>query len=174
LFFVDLGEALAIWDLRPGAREPLTVLRGADRALYRACDAATDVGQLAGHLAASGVADAADSEAVEARLEPLVARGLLVREGSRYLAIAIPLGDYRPPAGAMKRFYQVARRLGRRRREGGIVVPLADSFRRQPSAARPARAGAARRSAPSRSMRRSRPLRVPQFTLSEQGELIVR
>src|SRR5262249_38799339 len=44
LFSVDLEDGhLLVWDLRPGALVPLTALRGLERTLYQACDAASDL-----------------------------------------------------------------------------------------------------------------------------------
>src|SRR5207244_1418959 len=43
LFAVDLDGRLLLWDLRPAAVQPLTVLSELQRALYLACDAACDL-----------------------------------------------------------------------------------------------------------------------------------
>jgi hypothetical protein len=124
LFSVDTGDHLLIWDLRPTVRcrEPLTVLRGVDRLLYRACDSASDVGQLAQRLEGCGPATP-PAEEIESRLQPLVSRGLVIKDGPRYLALAVALGDYAPSRAVTQRFYTVARRLGRPSPDG-IVVPL--------------------------------------------------
>ena len=150
---------------------PGALIREADRALYRACDAGSDAAQL-GELARSAGDAALPPEQIDARLQPLVDRGLLVKEGSRYLALAIPLGDYRPPDAVMRRFYQLARRLGRSR-AGSIVVPLDLPVSRRPTAAS-RRRPRVRARASARGARRVRPLRVPRFTLNQQGELVVR
>jgi hypothetical protein len=55
----------------------------------------------------------------------MLERGLLIGDGSRYLALAIPLGDYSPPAAAVARLYEVAKDVGTRV-PGGWVVPAAD------------------------------------------------
>ena len=124
LFSVDTAEHLLIWDLRPAVRgrEPLTVLRGLDRLLYQACDSASDAGQLGRKIDRHGV-PLPSPEEIERRLEPLVARGLVVKDGSRYLALAVALGEYSPSKVVTQRFYSVARHLGRSSAEG-IVVPL--------------------------------------------------
>jgi ribosomal peptide maturation radical SAM protein 1 len=97
-----------IVDLRPGATTKATVLAGADRALYEACDGIAHVHRLAALAGAD--ADGGDG-AVIARLQPLIDQGLLVTDGQRYLALAIPLEEYRPPAAMRARIRQVLRRL---------------------------------------------------------------
>lgn len=99
LFSVDVGGRLLIWDLRPGAREVLTVLDGPERTLYLACDAAADVRTLANGLAADSI-------------EGLVERRLVVRDGSRVLALAVPLGEYVPARAVRAHFDRIVARLG--------------------------------------------------------------
>lgn len=107
LFAVDTPDALLLWDLRSDARMPLTVLRDRDRELYRSCDAAAGIRQLAAThtMSESEIAD---------RLDPLVEKGFMVGDPSsaghsRYLALAVPLGDYVPAPEIAARFRQVAR-----------------------------------------------------------------
>ncbi|MCI0570985.1 MAG: RiPP maturation radical SAM C-methyltransferase, partial [Myxococcaceae bacterium] len=100
-FSVDVAERLVLWDLRPKAKEPLTTIAGPARALYQACDAATDLRTLAdAHAMASGE--------VEENLGPLVERGLMIRQGGRHLALAVPLGDYAPGQAVVQRFEALA------------------------------------------------------------------
>lgn len=166
LFSVDLGECLLVWDLRPfprsrsdrsrAGRPPLTVLRGLDRTLYRAADTASGLAQLT---------DAAGrgAEIVEERLRSLCARGLMLRDGARWLSLAVPLTEHVLSAAAAQRFIELARSLGTRRGES-IVIPLDD----------PA-AHAARPERPRR--RRARTSRVPlsasRFSLDACGRLVV-
>jgi ribosomal peptide maturation radical SAM protein 1 len=125
LFFADDGENLVLCDLRPIAKKHFTTLRGIDRLLYRACDAAADIRQLADSCGVS------QGEVTE-RLQPLVDAGLVIVDGMRYLALAIPLGDYRPDDTLVARLRDVTRALGRasevvvRRRSNPAVhrVPL--------------------------------------------------
>lgn len=169
LFSVDLGECLLLWDLRPAGHRPLTVLRSLDRLLHQACDAACGVQQLAQAVERPG-GGAVPPEEIERRLEPLVAGGLVVRDGPRYLALAVPLGEYSPPPGALERFYEVAGALGRRT-SGGVVIPLdgvaAPASYPLRGKARPVR----HRPAPVRSRRG---LRMSRFSLTEGGELMIR
>jgi ribosomal peptide maturation radical SAM protein 1 len=162
LFSVDLEGSLFLWDLRPAGQKPLTLLRGLDRILYQACDAACDLRQLAGTAARAGFSSLADDE-IEARLEPLVEGGLLIREGARHLALAVPLGDYAPRAAAVERFRDTVERLGTRT-PAGWVVPLDGSMPRDGPRGRGRRPEAARRRLP--------PSLVPGpswFSLGEAG-----
>jgi len=170
LFSVDRGEWLLVWDLRAVSRAPLTVLRGVDRALYLACDATSDARRLAESVASSGGGPVSPEE-VTRRLEPLVERGLMVRDGSRYLALAIPLGTYSPPARAVERFYDLARSVGRRTPGGWVVSP--DAVRG--TTLRKARAQGAR-SRRGGLLRNRRPLRltVSQFSVGARGEVRIR
>jgi ribosomal peptide maturation radical SAM protein 1 len=126
LFAVDVGTRLLIWDLRPAGQQPLSIVDGLDRVLYQACDAACDVRQLVTIAQTAGV-DATIDEVV-ARLEPLVEQGLLLRDGSRFLALAIPLGEYSPDAPVVERFFKVVSELGRRT-PAGTLVSLKDAAR---------------------------------------------
>lgn len=82
LFCADRGEELWIWDLRPDAAEALTVLAGLDRDLYLACDSVRGLRRLAEETAAPAAE-------IEERLEPLLERGLMVRQGDRVLSLAV-------------------------------------------------------------------------------------
>jgi ribosomal peptide maturation radical SAM protein 1 len=169
LFSVDTGKDLLLWDLRPAGRSPLTVLGGADRLLYQACDSACDLRQLDEMLGRS-IEGPLSPDAIEQRLAPLVERGLLVRDGSRYLALAIPLGEYSPPAPAVERFYDLLKVLGTRL-DGGWVVsagvaPCGDG--RAPTL-RNARPRGRRRV-----RHRARRLMPSQFSTNADGEVFVR
>jgi ribosomal peptide maturation radical SAM protein 1 len=157
LLAVDAGGRLWVWDLRPSAREPLSVLEGGQRALYAACDAAAERRALA---AAHSLAP----EAVDELLGPLVERGLVLRDGGRYLALAIPLGEYTAPPPLAARVREAARALGRATR-GAIVVP-------HPAGRRAARALRRARSTPRRPARGA-PLTVAHFSCTADGDLVV-
>ena len=109
LFSVDLGDRLLVWDLRAGAGCPLATLLGADRALYLACDMASDARTLA---LTAGEAGALSNTEIEERLRSLADRGLMASEGPRFLALAVPLGEYKPAPRVVERFWKVARSLG--------------------------------------------------------------
>jgi hypothetical protein len=109
-------------------------------------------------------------EEIERRLEPLVADGLLVRDGARYLALAVPLGEYRPPPEVLDRFVEMTKTLGQRT-TAGVVIRLEDGA--APIAG--PRRGRMRPVYPRRARARSpRTLAVPSFSLTEKGELLIR
>ncbi len=130
LFSIDTGDHLIIWDLRPVAKRALTVLSGTERLLYVACDAVTDERQLAAALAARGVP--CETAEIRAMLAPLLADGLVLQDGARFLALAVPLGDYRPPKPVVARFYGIVRGIGVPSDEG-IAVPWSGGATRTPS-----------------------------------------
>ena len=171
LFSVDRGGWLLVWDLRPVSRAPLTALRGVDRVLYQACDSACDARRLAESVASSAGGPISPEE-VARRLEPLLERGLMVRDGSRYLALAIPLGGVlaaRPGRGALLRPREGRREEGPRgvgrlagcgRRRGHPEGPGRPSEITPPGAA--PRAGDALR------------LTASQFSVDARGEVRIR
>ncbi len=120
LFSVPAGEALLVWDLRPVARHPLTVLRGLPRALHEACDAAKSLRELA---AAGRTPSGFARDEVERALDALVASRLVLSDGERHLALAVPLGRFAPEGRALDRFWRVARAMGRTTGDG-IVIPV--------------------------------------------------
>ena len=169
LFFVDVGEKLVVWDLRPGARRPLTVLDSLARVLYLACDAVSDARTLAA-AAHAGTDTAVDAHDVERALAPLVADGLVLRAGSRFLALATRLGDGALPAEAILRFRVLARALGRKVRHS-LVVPLHNA--RDGEIPRSA-AGETRRKVVRRGRPAARPrLSEDRFSLNRRGELVI-
>jgi ribosomal peptide maturation radical SAM protein 1 len=143
LFSVDLGDRLLVWDLRPAAGEALTVLDALDRALLLACDAATEGRALSAGLRSDGFPPASGDE-IEARLARLVSRRLAVKVGSRYLALALPLGEYVPAPAVLARFDRVVRKM--------------------------AEAPASRRGG----RRAPETLRISDFVLDDRGDLVVR
>ena len=82
-----------------GASAPVSILHGTARDAYLACDAIVDRAQLAGALAD--------------HLPSLADRRLMLNDGSRYLSLAVPVGEYRPPPGSMKRLRPPLRPISR-------------------------------------------------------------
>jgi len=115
LFSIDTGDHLMIWDVRPAARQFLTVLSGLDRRLYLACDSIQYGSQLAAALNCSE----SDIDRVAAML---IGRGLLLRDGDRLLALAIPMGEYAPGSLVVDRFHRTARAVGEASRDR-IFIP---------------------------------------------------
>jgi ribosomal peptide maturation radical SAM protein 1 len=89
LVSVDLDDRLFVFDTRPRASLAVSVLSGEDRELYLTCDAITDASPLAASSAA--------------RLEAIAGRGLMLKDGAKYLSLAVPIGDYQPSRDAMTR-----------------------------------------------------------------------
>ena len=112
-------DRLVIYDLRPAASASVTILRGLDRTLYEACDAIVDLRRLT-VIASTGAVSMADPADVVTRLQPLVDRGLLATDGLRYLALAIPMGAYQPPAAARARIRRLTSALDRQTRRSSV------------------------------------------------------
>ena len=122
LLSVEAGEHLVLIDLRPSAREPFVVLTGATAALYRECEAVSDLWQLAKRLSEIEGRHVS-SERIEEELSPLVRRGLVLRDGSRYLALGIELTAYKPSRDVSRQFGAVIRNIGTCDGNRWIVVP---------------------------------------------------
>lgn len=104
LFSLAIDDRLHVFDLRPGAAEPGIVLTGSTRAVHEACARVTSRDSLAVCVRQLGLTDASPAELAEA-VDTLLARRLLVAEGPRLLALAIPLGHaYAPRGPARARF----------------------------------------------------------------------
>ena len=152
LFSIDSGDHLMIWDLRPVAQQFLSVLSGRERRLYLACDAISYPRQLAAALSCR-------EEDVLEWVEPLVERGLMLRDGERLLALAIPVGQYAPDAAIVERFYAVAQAVGHAS-SGRILIPW--NSRIAPPAELRRRTG-----------RRPRPLDASRFAI-ESNHVVIR
>jgi len=156
LMSVDLDERLVVFDTRPRASAPLSILTGEDRELYLACDAITDASQL----------DTASAR----RLQAFAGRGLMLHEGAKYLSLAIPLGDYQPTGEASAGLRKLFHAIGTRDRQG-VRIPL-DRLENR-SGARAARPGRSR-SAPPSVRHEPAPLTRAHFELLDSNELYVR
>ena len=98
---------LRIWDFRPDARQPLTTLSGIDRLLYESCDQIADVTQLA--AVAKNAGAPLTIQQIDDRLGALIERGLLLKDGQRHLALALPVGEYVPSRTIQVRMDQTLR-----------------------------------------------------------------
>jgi len=97
LVSVDLDDRLFVFDTRPRAKAPVSMLTGEDRELFLACDAITD----------SSALDASASE----RLRTIAGNGHMLSEGAKYLSLAVPVGEYQPSRAAMKRLRPLFARI---------------------------------------------------------------
>jgi hypothetical protein len=117
LVSVDLEDRLMVFDTRPRAAAPVSVLTGDDRELYLTCDAITDASALA--------------PSSTERLKAIAAAGLMLAEGAKFLSLAVPVGDYQPSREAMKRLRPLFARLDPRDRPR--VKARFTSVNRQPT-----------------------------------------
>ncbi|MFN7918188.1 MAG: RiPP maturation radical SAM C-methyltransferase [Vicinamibacterales bacterium] len=160
LFSADTGTHLVVCDLRPGVTRPLRVLDPVDRAICLACDAVADRQQVA--LAVARASARPPSEAdLQARLRRLVARGVVVEDGARFLSVLLPLGDYTPNQAVLEHFYGLVAAHGRRSARG--VVLDCDRVDLRPRRRRSA-------SIPNARLR----LRREQFSVAVDGTLVFR
>jgi len=151
LVSVDLDDRLFVFDTRPRARAPISVLRGDDRRLYQACDAIADGGLL--------------EPAERARLDAMVDRGLMLHDGGKYLSLAVPLGEYQPSGTAAARLRSMIAARGTSTPHGVTLAADLDD-RTAPRRARGRDHRVSRSSAA--------PLTRAHFELTGAGELFVR
>jgi ribosomal peptide maturation radical SAM protein 1 len=151
LVSVDLDDRLFVFDTRPRAGAPISVLAGDDRRLYQACDAIADRGRFR-----PGEHD---------RLNAIAERGLMLRDGGKYLSLAVPLGEYQPSGRAAARLRAMIESVGSQSRHGVRIAFDADprlaAVKQQPRQRASAHQSAA-------------PLTRAHFELTGAGELFVR
>jgi ribosomal peptide maturation radical SAM protein 1 len=182
LFSVDCGRFLVIVDLRPTSRRPFVVLAGIERQLYCECDATRDLCQITGIAATDG--SPAAPELIERTIAPLVEAGLLLRDGTRYLALAIPLGEYTPSPSVAREFWNVVRKRGIRQGHRWLVPAVRIGFvnreremARRRVRNRDTRPGAARGNGtrrPGVCGRSVAPIAACQFSVDARGRLVIR
>ncbi|MCI0442203.1 hypothetical protein L0152_03170 [bacterium] len=124
LFCVDNGLHLLIWDLRPVAVHPLTVLTGLQRTLYGSCQTARTINELKQLI--EKAPDGENEEDIQALLEPLVKRGLMIRDQKSYLSLAIPLGVYQLKGAALRSFCLALEEMGWAG-ERGFTLPIPEA-----------------------------------------------
>ena len=87
LFWMETDDYLLIWDFRPIANEVLTVLKGLEKDCYLACDQIRTPRQIV--MAHKEPGNTQPQErSVREILDSLTERGLMMRQGSSYLALA--------------------------------------------------------------------------------------
>jgi hypothetical protein len=92
---------LLVCDLRGGG-EALVTLSGLQRLLYELCDTACPLATLQ-QKTGEATSTAVSATELDALLEPLLDRGLMVREGMSYLSLAISVGEYSPGVAARRK-----------------------------------------------------------------------
>jgi len=95
LFYLEKNEKIFIWDQRPIASQSLTILSGFQKTLYTACDTIRSLTQLKKLLKNQNDKTCTDME-VERFLEPILRQKLMIKEGKRYLSLAVSVGSFRP------------------------------------------------------------------------------
>lgn len=128
LFSVDKGDHLLIWDLRPAAKQPLYILSGALRDAYLGCESVCGFQSLR-RLLQRSTGKLIPDEELQSILDQLVDRGLLYREGSSYLTLAIPLGEYSPPAGVLAKLRRTVAALGQAVGERMVISHIPEQRR---------------------------------------------
>ncbi|SCG58914.1 ribosomal peptide maturation radical SAM protein 1 [Micromonospora rifamycinica] len=120
LFYGLVDGRTLIWDLRPEAVQPLTVLdRPLATAVFLACDSYRSLSSV--HKAVAEEHPGVGEAAVEDVLAHLIDRRLVVTDGKAYLALPLRLGPYTPTAKTMRRFREVLRDLADER-DGRFVL----------------------------------------------------
>ena len=164
---IDAGEHLVVVDLRPASLAPFVVLSGIERTLYRECDTVRDLWNLARTIGGAGEPE------VERLLAPLVECGLMLRDGGRYLALAIPMGEYVPSRTVCDGFSQLVRTSGEPDRSGWVIpFTWIGNVSGAPGGAQPVPAGLGAE------LRRARRPAVPRLTACEfsvdaRGRLVI-
>lgn len=122
LLHLTVDGQVIIWDLRPEAVAPLTVL--ADRLLidvFAACDPYCSPSAVLRSLELQH--DELTLEDVEDVLAALVERRLVVSDGRAFLSLPVRLGPYAPGEQTMARLREVRANLGDEDAEGFVVGP---------------------------------------------------
>jgi ribosomal peptide maturation radical SAM protein 1 len=88
LFSVEKGERLLLWDTRPIASKPLTVLTGLEKFAYLACDRIRTPAQILESWKLNSD-QPLDLTTVRRELDALTAQALMVRQDESYLALAV-------------------------------------------------------------------------------------
>jgi hypothetical protein len=89
LWALDEGDRLLIWDRRPAAVRPVTVLKGKQRVAYLACDRAQNLEQLHRIVNLNTVKTSSSRLRCEAILQPLADSLLMLRQGDHFLSLAV-------------------------------------------------------------------------------------
>ena len=105
VFYVDVEDALLVWDFRAIAQQPLTVLHGIQRILYLECDQIQSMRNLKKLLTEHGFE--LETDAIERELNAIVATNLMLYDNNRYLSLAVKLGTYTPDLKILSKIQHV-------------------------------------------------------------------
>jgi ribosomal peptide maturation radical SAM protein 1 len=100
LFSVLQMDKLLIWDLRSEDKTELTTLFGLEKSLYEFCDSVRTLTELRKQCEELGWA-LTENEVIE-KLQPLIERGLMIRDEDSYLSLALSVEDYLPRPRSME------------------------------------------------------------------------
>lgn len=120
----DDGERLFIWDERPIAEQPLTIFTGVQRLVYIECDAATDIKKLS-RMIEDYTGDKWKKKDIERLIEPMIADGLMFREGDKYLSLAVSSSAHYPPAEVKQRFEKYLVELKEKKKQKELFGKIA-------------------------------------------------
>ena len=107
LFYIDSGAELHIWDLRPAASVGHMILQGLQREIYLRCDSIQSIRGLQ-EFAQQKTGDAVSEKHILKHLQPLLESGVLLQEGAKVLALALPLTVYEGNKKVMRSYFQLA------------------------------------------------------------------
>lgn len=106
LFYCVVDGRTVIWDLRPEAVEPLTILdRPLTAEVFLACDSFRSASSV--HKAVAAAHAGASLSDVEEILAHLIDRRLVITDGKAYLSLPLRLGPYSPTEKTMRRLHEV-------------------------------------------------------------------
>jgi ribosomal peptide maturation radical SAM protein 1 len=92
LFWMQTEDYLLIWDFRPIAREVLTVLKGLEKDCYLECDQIRTPRQILRSQKSRGNTQP-EEHTISEILDSFTKRGLMIRQGNSYLALAYAKSD---------------------------------------------------------------------------------
>jgi ribosomal peptide maturation radical SAM protein 1 len=94
LFSVLQDDQLLIWDLRSADKTELTILFSLEKNLYQFCDSVRTLTELRKQSQELGWPLKEDE--VAEKLQPMIDRGLMIKDDDSYLSLALSLQDYLP------------------------------------------------------------------------------
>jgi len=119
VFSVEKADHLLVWDFRPVAVRTLTIFKGLAKTLFEACDGISNISRLQ-KVAQTESAEPVSLEQIEETLSSMIIDKLMLKEGNSYLNLAIPLGEYSPPALVIRKFENALRSSGKT--EGNNII----------------------------------------------------